>query len=116
MSGVKVRYRVDFGGKPESPVEEKVEVPSGSKPPSRAARQLALAHYIERLVEEGTIKGYAEAARVLGVTRARTSQVMNLLNLSPKHQEDVLLGRVEVSERRLREVLCEVEWRKQRID
>ncbi len=32
---------------------------------------LALAHYVERLVEEGSVKSYADAARQLGVTRAR---------------------------------------------
>ena len=35
---------------------------------SRVARQLALAHYIDRLVEKGGIKDYAEVARLLGIS------------------------------------------------
>ena len=35
----------------------------GTRPVSRAARMLALAHYVERLVEDGTVKSYADAAR-----------------------------------------------------
>ena len=42
---------------------------------------LALAHYVERLVEEGAVRSYADAARQLGVSRARMSQILNLLNL-----------------------------------
>ena len=42
---------------------------------------LALAHYVERLVEQGTVASYADAARQLGVSRARMSQILNLLTL-----------------------------------
>ena len=45
----------------------------GTRPVSRAARMLALAHYVERLVEQGSVKSYAAAARQLGVSRARMS-------------------------------------------
>ena len=39
---------------------------------------LALAHYVERLIEAGELSGYAEAAQVFGVTRAPLTQVVNL--------------------------------------
>ncbi len=61
---------------------------------------LALAYYVERLVEEGTVASYADAARQLGVTRVRMSQILNLLNLSPRVQEGLLLGDLHLSERR----------------
>jgi hypothetical protein len=63
---------------------------------------LALAHYVERLVEEGAVASYADAARQLGVSRARMSQILNLLNLSPRVQEALLLGELHLSERRVR--------------
>ncbi len=75
---------------------------SDTRPVSRAARMLALAHYVERRVEEGAVKSYADAARQLGVSRARMSQVLNLLNLPPKVQERLLLGDLHLSERRIR--------------
>ena len=61
-------------------------------PATRLARQLALAHKIERLVEAGTLKDYAEAAALLGISRARMSQVMDLLGLAPAEKERILLG------------------------
>ena len=71
---------------------------------------LALAHYVERLVEEGGVKSYAEAARQLGVSRARMSQVLNLLNLPPRVQEGLLLGDLHLSERRIRALVGRAAW------
>ena len=71
---------------------------------------LALAHYVEELVESGQVKGYAEAARQLGITRARMSQVMNLLNLPAPVQEELLLGKVHFSERNLRARVTTADW------
>ena len=44
---------------------------SPTKPPSRAARMLALAYYIERQVEAGNIQSHAAAARALGMSLDR---------------------------------------------
>ena len=76
----------------------------------RTARMLALAHHVEIFVEDGRLPDYAAAARILGVTRARMTQVLNLLLLAPEIQERVLLGTLEVRERRLRAALCSMEW------
>ncbi len=91
--------------KPDTPPVEK---PS-TRPVSRAARMLALAHYVERLVEQGTVASYADAARQLGVSRARLTQIMNLLSLSSRVQEGLLLGDLHLSERRIRAVV-RAEW------
>ncbi len=71
---------------------------------------LALAHYVERLVEQGVVASYAEAARQLGVSRARMSQILNLLNLPPRVQEGLLLGDLHLSERRIRRLVGRAEW------
>ena len=81
--------------------------------PCRAARMLALAHYIERLIGDGTIPDYAAAASALGLTRARLTQVMNLLLLAPQIQERIAMGNVILAERALRSVVKEAVWRKQ---
>ena len=91
------------------PRTKRVDAPTTS----RAARMLALAHHVEGLVESGQVKGYAEAARRLGITRARMSQVMNLQNLSARVQETILLGKDHVSERELREIVGKPEWERQ---
>jgi len=82
-------------------------------PASRVARQLALAYYIERAVESGGLKDYAAAARVLGLTRARLSQVLNLQLLSPTIQAQILTGKTHAWERRLRLVLRTPVWKEQ---
>lgn len=63
-------------------------VPTGRS--SRVALLLALAHHWERLAQKGVVRDYAEIARLAGLTRARVSQIMNLMLLSPQLQEDIL--------------------------
>ncbi len=111
MSKLTVTYKIKAKKrkpekKPDTPPPEK----PGTRPVSRAARMLALAHYVERLVEEGAVKSYAQAARQLGVTRARISQILNLLNLPPHVQEGLLLGDLHLSQRGIRAVGARVEW------
>lgn len=82
-------------------------------PASRVARQLALSYYIEQAVESGVLKDYAHAARVLGLTRARLSQILNLKRLSPTIQAQILTGKIHTWERRLRLVLQTPVWKEQ---
>ncbi len=74
---------------------------------------LALAHHLEQLVESGELKDYAEGARNLGLTRARMSQLVSLLNLSAGIQEDILGGSIASSERSLRAVASIPDWAEQ---
>jgi len=50
----------------------------------RVARLMALALRFEGLLRDGVVKDYAELARLGHVTRARVTQVMNLLHLAPE--------------------------------
>ena len=81
--------------------------------PSRAARMLALAHHIERLIDGGELSGYAEAAQALGLTRARLTQVMKLMLLAPEIQERIFIGDPRGTERRLRRVVARPDWNEQ---
>jgi len=84
------------------------------------AKLMALAIRFEQLVRDGVVADYAELARLGHVTRARMTQIMNLLNLAPDIQEAILfLPRVErgkdpVTERDLRALVAEVDWGRQR--
>jgi hypothetical protein len=86
----------------------------------RIARLMALALRFEDLLKQGTVKDYAELARLGRVSRARVTQVMNLLNLAPDIQERLLFltpvrtWRDELNERALRAVLREPVWKRQR--
>jgi hypothetical protein len=88
--------------------------------PARIARQLALAHALRRRLERGEFADFADMARQLGFTRARVTQLMDLLLLAPEVQEEILFlelppGAQPVSERGLREaVLGTIDWQEQR--
>ncbi|MCC6645128.1 MAG: hypothetical protein IT374_06100 [Polyangiaceae bacterium] len=87
--------------------------------PLRVARMLAIAHEVVRLVDEGAFEDLADAARTLGFTRARITQIVDLTLLAPEIQEALLFaevppGRDPVTERGLREVVAAGSWRGQR--
>ena len=114
MSGATVRCKFVAVAKPALG-RAVTRAASSSKPtgPCRTARMLALAHHIERQIEDGAIPDYAAAARALGVTRARLTQVMNMLLLAPDIQERIVKGKLILTERALRRAVKEADWRKQ---
>jgi len=74
---------------------------------------LALSWLIDELVESGRLRGYADAAPRLGISRARMSQIARLRWLAPEIQERVLAGELRVSERGVRSVAGVVDWEEQ---
>lgn len=88
--------------------------------PARIARLVALAHRIEDLIRAGRIRDYAEVAAVSGITRARVSQIVNLLLLAPDLQEELLFqlrpaqGREVIGESLIRDIALEPDWAVQR--
>ena len=85
----------------------------------RISRLMALALKLERLLGEGQFQSYAEVARVGHVSRARLSQILNLLNLAPAIQETLLflpktvVGTDRVTEKRLRDIAQVIDWERQ---
>jgi hypothetical protein len=81
---------------------------------------MALAIRFDGLLRDGVVASQSELATVGHVTRARLTQIMNLLNLAPDIQEAILhLPRVEsgrdpVTERDLRPIAAVADWGKQR--
>ena len=86
----------------------------------RVARLMALAIRFDGLVREGAVSTQAELAAAGHVTRARVTQIMNLLHLAPDLQEAVLhlppvrAGRDPITEHDLRPITARVEWAVQR--
>jgi hypothetical protein len=86
----------------------------------RVAKLLALAHRFEQLLHEGIVKDYAELGRLGHVSRARVSQIMLLLCLSPDIQEQILFwpatvrGKDRVQMRHLLPIAAVLDWKKQR--
>ena len=105
---------VDFV--PTTPQRREV-APTGRVP--RVARLLALAHKIDSMIRNGELDDLADAARRLNLTRARVTQITNLLLLAPEIQEAILdmplvtNGRNPTTERQLRPMATEPDWNKQ---
>lgn len=81
---------------------------------------MALAIKFDCLVRRGEGRDYADLARLGYVTRARITQIMNLLNLAPDIQEEILFlprtvkGRDPIRERDVRPIAAVPYWNRQR--
>jgi hypothetical protein len=86
----------------------------------RATRLLALAYHYTALIAQGQVRDYADLARQLDLTRARVTQVMQLLHLAPDLQEAVLAlppvftGHDPIGEKAIRRIAREPLWARQR--
>lgn len=100
------------------------ETPPPAKPepvrrPAKVAQQLALAHHLQNAIDRGLVADRAAVARKLGLTRARVTQLLDLLMLAPDLQEHVLRfeavdGAEPMAERTLRAVAHAGTWGEQR--
>jgi hypothetical protein len=86
----------------------------------RITRLMALAIKFQDLIDRREVLDYADIARLGYVTRARLTQLMNLLHLAPDIQERLLNcqdpqhSTSALTERDLREVSRIVDWSSQR--
>jgi hypothetical protein len=64
-----------------------------SNPEPPFVYQLVLAHWVEREVRLGNIDNLAHAARMFNISRARMTQIVDLVGLPVERQEGILLGR-----------------------
>lgn len=86
----------------------------------RVAKLMALAIRFEQLIANGDVADYAELARLAHVSRARITQIMNLLLLAPDIQEALLFlppverGRDAIRLSDLQRVALELDWGRQR--
>jgi len=116
----KIHFRAGRSGRKQLVRGEKpAEVAKPGRMPW-VSKLMALAIRFNGLVRDGAVTDQAELARLGHVTRARVTQIMNLLHLAPDIQEELLFlplidrGRDALLERHLRPIMAESDWRKQR--
>jgi hypothetical protein len=86
----------------------------------RIASLMALALKFEPMIREGAVHNYAVLAALGQVSRSRLTQIMNLLNLAPDIQEQILFltwERAEqcgIHERSVRQLSSQLSWTAQR--
>lgn len=102
--------------KPVRRTEEPAAVEEPPKSPEHhpLIRALVLAHLIESMTQEGKIKRQNDAAKWLGVSLGRVSQISNLRLLAPGIQEAILAASPErlasLTEKKLRPIAAMPDW------
>lgn len=112
---MRLKARFERSAQPENATTKDQGRPDGgaNPAPSPVARNLALAHYIERLIDRRIIADYTQAARSPGVSQPRMTHVMGLPLLAPTIQEAVLLGELTPKDKRVREIAKVAKWKTQ---
>ena len=104
-------------------IEERHETPAEARPRGRVprvSRLLALALRLDHQVRSGLLANYSALARLGRVTRARVSQILNLVNLATDIQEALLFlprtehGRDPIHLRLLQPIAMAADWKRQR--
>jgi hypothetical protein len=122
---LKLECEIYFGRKAHG--QKELQDGEAPKPPRvspgrvpRISKLMALARRLDELVRTGEVADYAELALVGEVTRARVSQISNLLLLAPDIQEALLFlprvesGRDPIHLRDLQPIAAALDWAVQR--
>ena len=99
---------VEAGSQPEQPTPGRLP---------RITKMMALAIRLEHLIKSGQVTDQAELARVGYVSRARLTQIMNLLCLASDIQEELLFTDTKknnLKEKDLRLIASITSWKGQR--
>lgn len=119
---ITVKYKCHFQLKKGRKKLHKGEAPRSKPilkkpiPIPRITKMLSLAHYYQKLLDDGLVKNYAEIARLTGTSRPRLTQIMNLTLLAPEIQEKILnLSETNgaKTERRIRKIAGITLWQEQ---
>jgi hypothetical protein len=111
--------QVSLVGRMESPKHLPSVTHEPVRRPAKIAGMLALAYHIQKAIDDNPHLHRAFVAKELGFTRARITQLLDLLLLSPDIQEAVadleaIDGVEPMSERALRELARMALWSDQR--
>jgi hypothetical protein len=108
-----MRYEFDVNLKAAREVKRKADV---RKEP-HLRKSLVLAYQIQDLLDRNKASNYEQVARWLNFNRARVSQIMTLLFLSPEIQKEILfsdsLAVLGLTEFHIRQIPMEGDWKKQ---
>jgi hypothetical protein len=116
---MKVEATIHFGKKGKKKLVQKAKPQVVGRTP-RISKLMALAIRFEGLIADGTVSDYSELAELAQVSRARITQIMNLLLLAPDIQESLLfMESVRTSRDSLilmdiQRIALEVNWERQR--
>lgn len=119
---IQTQHKIHFksGRRSRKELAEGVAASTAKGRVPRVTKLMALAIRLDQLIRDGHVSDQAELARLAHVSRARLTQIMNLLQLAPDIQDAILhlpmtaRGRDEITERVLRPIAGMVSWKGQR--
>ncbi len=123
MSHIKkvIEFNRTAHGRYTAGYERSVRLKLEPKPkPPHITRLLALAIRLEHLLATGVLKDQADIARTASISRARVTQILNLTNLAPDIQEEIIdlepttKTRHRLQEEAVRKIATDPNWSKQR--
>ena len=118
-----VKFTCAAHGRRRLGAADPAQPPQPPAPPGRVprvARLMALAIRFAEQVRSGVLPSYRVIADLGHVSRARVSQILNLVNLAPDVQEALLFqprterGRDPIHLRLLQPIASSLDWKKQR--
>jgi hypothetical protein len=118
-NSVPLELQFQLRAKPQPTSEPAAARPSAGRLP-QVTRVLALAIYLDNLIQRGDAKDYADIGRLSCLCRERVSQVMRLNYLAPDIQVELLYlppvaaGRYPISETAVRKIANLLSWADQR--
>ena len=111
---LKFEFNVDL--KPVRHASHRCRMAKISNEP-KLRQYLVLAYQVQDVLAEGKAKDLGQVAGWLGMTYTRLKQIINLLLLCPKIQEEILLINTDkiqkMTERKIRDITKEIDWQKQ---
>ena len=108
-----MRLRANFGSATPQPAPAPATMLGTDPSVSPAARNLALAHHIARLIDRGLLADFTAAARLFGVSQVRITHLMSLLLLAPQIQEAIAVGTIAPGDKFLRDLARVPTWSEQ---
>ncbi len=113
-----IQWETDFFGKVQTDLlrtDGTVQSSCITTRTSKVARHIALAYKLRHYVDGGRLRNSAHCAQILRITRARVSQLLSFVHLSPSIQETILLAKESFRISSLKKIASVPSWKEQRI-
>ena len=109
-SPLRLEFQIDV-----TPIRQRMRKQNANtpRPLPKLTAALLLGHQIERLIRDGELRDYADAAAHTGLSRARISQLVGLTLLAPDIQEAILSLERILPEHLVRPIVGEPDWDRQ---
>ncbi len=116
LNGSDLRLEFDIDLKQVRPLNKWHKEEEIEKEPT-IRRNLMLAYHIQRFIDKEKISSLKQAAEWRNMSQVRVAQLMNMLLLSPKIQEEIISADnailTSIPEYKLRSVMNEADWQQQ---